>query len=455
MKRLVAKFGIAVLTLVGLAAPASPAAALSAGSDSGVNIGFAMSWNPMASPVGASASFLRDDAVSLSNCGSNEIEAPDYRGCSFLYQTELDGQAADTFIDIDNHNFGTVNAYDESAENAICGQDPNLFMLTNFNCFNSNSYGQIFRPTQSAQLTNFQMAISCKASEPISFYAVLYELEPGQNGASPVYSTIKGNPLGSFEITLSNCASSWQNKTFSASDFEIVDMDFGDPQLTAGTTYGVYFAGEFVPGSQIIDVDTLDVSGDVERTADVIRPYDGPVISSFPAGSSRPGGSAVFSGRNLDSISSIEVNGKKCLFELIDGQLFITLPSDLTTGTYDLNITSDYGTLIVQSAVFVAATAEGSSGAGTKRTDNSFRVYYFDPVGKGKVQFFVNGKEIAWVNATTDADPKLRSTLKDGLETSYLVREVELAQGKNVIEVYVDGERVKRVAYSLGGAIIG
>lgn len=454
MKRLVAKCCVVLLAVVGLAAPAAPALA-SEGSESGVNIGFAMSWSVGASPIGSSASFLQNDGETLNNCGGGELANPDYQGCSFLFETELDGQVADSFMDLANHPFGTIEPYDEANDDSICGQSPPFFVLTNFNCFNENSYGQIFRPTGSGSLTNFQMAITCLATETISIWAVLYELEAGVESTVPFtppvsFPKITGSPLGSYEITLDNCATSWQNKTFSSADFEIVDMDFGDPQLTAGTSYGVYFAGEFVPGAQIIDVATLDSSGDVERTSDVVRPYDGPVISSYPAGSSRPGGPAVFSGQNLSSISSVVVDGQECSFQIVNGELVVTLPTNLAPGSYDLNITSNFGNLTVQSALVITGVAEGSSGAGTKRTGDSFRIYYFDPVNKGKVQFFLNGEEIAWVSTTTDSDPKLRSTTKDGIDTSYLVRTLDLVSGKNVVEVFVDGERVKRVAYTLG-----
>jgi hypothetical protein len=72
--------------------------------------------------------------------------------------------------------------------------------------------------------------------------------------------------------------------------------------------------------------------------------------------------------------------------------------------------------------------------------DGTAKVWVFDVVGAGKVQIFVNGKEIAWVNATDASDPKLFN--------GYLVRTIELAEGKNIIEVFVDGERVRRTAYS-------
>lgn len=73
------------------------------------------------------------------------------------------------------------------------------------------------------------------------------------------------------------------------------------------------------------------------------------------------------------------------------------------------------------------------------------KMYTFDLVGKGKVQLFLNGKEIAWVRAETEDDPKLR---RIG-DRSYFVRTVDLEEGiKNVLEVYLNGERIQRVAHS-------
>jgi hypothetical protein len=118
----------------------------------------------------------------------------------------------------------------------------------------------------------------------------------------------------------------------------------------------------------------------------------------------------------------------------------------LKPGVYDLVIVSDSGTLTVQDGLRVAA---GSSSVGatsearpsTKlREDNTVKVWVFDVVGAGKVQIFHNGKEIAWVNTSDSSDSKLTA--------GYLVRTVDLAPGKNVIEVYVDGSRVDRKAYT-------
>ena len=87
----------------------------------------------------------------------------------------------------------------------------------------------------------------------------------------------------------------------------------------------------------------------------------------------------------------------------------------------------------------------------TKRLEGNAqaKLYAKSVVGKGKVQFYFNGKEIAWVRAIDETDPKLR-VITSGPMTgaNYLVRTVDLLEGKNILEIYVDGERVRRTAYS-------
>ncbi len=84
------------------------------------------------------------------------------------------------------------------------------------------------------------------------------------------------------------------------------------------------------------------------------------------------------------------------------------------------------------------------SNASVKRIGNNVRLMVDQVVGLGKVQFKINGKEIAWVRAVDAADPKLRQA--NG--RTYFVRHAALSKGKNTIEVYVDGKRVKRVSYA-------
>lgn len=68
------------------------------------------------------------------------------------------------------------------------------------------------------------------------------------------------------------------------------------------------------------------------------------------------------------------------------------------------------------------------------------KVFAKDIVGAGKVQIFVNGKEIAWINAVDANDLKLFG--------EYLVRTIELKSGKNAIEVFVNGVRSDCWAYA-------
>lgn len=70
-------------------------------------------------------------------------------------------------------------------------------------------------------------------------------------------------------------------------------------------------------------------------------------------------------------------------------------------------------------------------------------MYAKDPVAAGKVQFFVNGRELAWVRTVDQEDPKL---LRRGT-SSYLVRKVELLPGKNRFEILLNGERIFRATY--------
>jgi len=77
------------------------------------------------------------------------------------------------------------------------------------------------------------------------------------------------------------------------------------------------------------------------------------------------------------------------------------------------------------------------------------KFYAKNAIGAGKVQFMLNGREIAWVRAIEATDPKLRTVTAGPMAgVSYLVRTITLQPGKNALEIYVDGERVRRVAYT-------
>jgi len=110
--------------------------------------------------------------------------------------------------------------------------------------------------------------------------------------------------------------------------------------------------------------------------------------------------------------------------------------------------------LLVVLAVFVpAARADEPADRAsyfTKRVSVSeVKIYAKNPIGVGKVQFVVNGREVAWVRATSSRDPKLRLVTLQGETVGYLVRTAQLVPGqKNVIEIWVDNRRAWRAAYT-------
>jgi hypothetical protein len=176
--------------------------------------------------------------------------------------------------------------------------------------------------------------------------------------------------------------------------------------------------------------------------------YSGPQIySSSLSQLGQSGGQVTFTGVNLGSVSSIRIDDEELqLTEVTSSKIIAVVPAGLTLGLKDLEVQSDFGKLKVQSMMKIVADANLQFFAWTKNQNNgTVKMYAKNLIGVGKVRFFLNGEEIAWVRATSAEDPKLR-TAKGA---HYLVRTVNLVQGKkNVLEVYVEGIRIKRAAYS-------
>jgi hypothetical protein len=83
---------------------------------------------------------------------------------------------------------------------------------------------------------------------------------------------------------------------------------------------------------------------------------------------------------------------------------------------------------------------------------NEAKMYAKNPIGQGKVQFYLNGREVAWIRAVDETDPKLRLVTEGPMAgIGYLVRTVNLVAGKNALEIYVEGERLRRTAYTFIG----
>lgn len=221
----------------------------------GANVGFDFSWNDAANPSGHSASFLEADGITANNCSGGTMTAST-KTCNFVFDYRVNGavQATTshaarwiTWANPTSYADGKPTGSGCSSPTTGAG-DLGKAPLTLFDCFNSGSLGQVFRPSATGSLNQFRMSMTCLApsgSSAYDLYALLYELNP--EGTTLTGTT----PLGATLVNLTACptASTWRNKTFKESDFAMLPMSFGNAQVTAGKFYGVYLTGAGMPGA--------------------------------------------------------------------------------------------------------------------------------------------------------------------------------------------------------------
>jgi hypothetical protein len=125
---------------------------------------------------------------------------------------------------------------------------------------------------------------------------------------------------------------------------------------------------------------------------------------------------------------------------------------DRGVGTISASYDSDgsglgSGIIVASKTVTIGQADIKFSAWSSLKPDNQVKVYVKNPIGEGKIQIKVNGKEIAWTLATS---PGLiaGAALQFTGGAYYLVRTVNLTRGvKSAIEVYVDSKRLTRSAY--------
>lgn len=189
----------------------------------------------------------------------------------------------------------------------------------------------------------------------------------------------------------------------------------------------------------------------VQETAPAELIYEGPILSKFSTRTldvCKPT-SVTIAGTRLAGITG-SVNGVPVnVISTTDTSAVIEVPAGLTPGNkINLVVNSSYGTLTFQNAFDIPAAtcaADLSKGRWTQLQSDgkTVKIYAKDPIGDGKIQFFKDGKEIAWINAVDESDPKL--SFASGYP--YLVRSVVLNEGKNRFEIKLDGVRVWRATY--------
>lgn len=204
---------------------------------------------------------------------------------------------------------------------------------------------------------------------------------------------------------------------------------------------------------QVLELDITVTGTALELTIPQtsVPTYSGPILDNAPQTVTSLGGEVSYRGSNLASVKDLIVDGISMeITNLTDGSLTVQI-KPLAPGNYSIQLQSDTGTVTVQDALIVTIEIQEYVGPGTfvtKRiSDTEIKIYAKDMVSLGKVQFFVNGREIAWVRALDESDPKLRVVVGDGDELYYLVRTVVLDKRLR-IEIKVDGQRAKFATYN-------
>ena len=248
---------VAATLLVGRAEPLTASEA----GPNGVNVGFDFSWERAKAPGGYTASFLNADSVSLNNCGGANFTHTS-TGCNFVFNYRIAGISQPsvshsanwiTWTKPTTYTLGspsTTGCNSGAASTTAGGKAP----VTLFDCFNVHSFGQVFSPATTGRLSSMRFRMTCLVpwgATSLNLYAVLYRLT---DDASALSGT---GPIATAKLDLSSCptALSWDGKTFSDADFGWVSLPFKNVRLTSNTFYGVYFAGNGVPGTPPIGAD--------------------------------------------------------------------------------------------------------------------------------------------------------------------------------------------------------
>jgi flagellar motor protein MotB len=241
----------------------------------GVNVGFDFSWERAKAPGGYTASFLNTDSVSLNNCGGANFTHTS-TGCNFVFKYKVAGitqpsvaHSANwiTWTKPTSYTLGspsTTGCNSGAASTTAGGKAP----VTLFDCFNVHSFGQVFSPTSTGRLADMQFRMTCLVpwgANSLNLYAVLYRLA---DDASALSGT---GPIAVAKLDLSTCPSalSWDGKTFSDADFGWVTMPFKNVRVTSNTFYGVYFAGNGVPGTPPIGAEAAIAASKAPTTTTV------------------------------------------------------------------------------------------------------------------------------------------------------------------------------------------
>jgi hypothetical protein len=277
-------------------------------------------------------------------------------------------------------------------------------------------------------------AVQAGASVTLSSPNLMFVTNAG-TAASAHYSlgstTIKTDANGAFGDVqvLSTTAGKHTVTVTSGSGTTTTDVFFGAAADNAGSKVTITAPASVLPGSTLqVSAVVTDKFGNAVNTttgdATVAITYTGPglVVGTLPTETDANGRVqlSVLMGSNDRGTFSVTVTYKKAAN---------TPDADLIASTANVTVGS------------VAAVAGQARGWTKDMGDGTVKLYARDLVGAGKVTFYHNGNEVAWIRAIDATDPKL-NVLSDGM-----VRTRTLVSGRNVFEIKVNGvQLVRRIA---------
>lgn len=232
--------------LAALAFSSIPALAQGTVGPGGINIGFDFNWG--GSPPGYTASFINTGGTTVNNCSGGAAVNSTTSACSFAFTYSVGGTAQTPILPGGSYEtWMGANGQAGRFCDETSGLNNNTAPLTLFNCFNQNSFGQLFAPSSSGALSGITMNMTClnpAGTKLTGLTAVIYQLtNSGRN--------LPAAPLAQVPVDLSSCPTltNWNGHTFSAGDFATIPLNFTGVTVTAGSVYGVFFSG-LVPGQQ-------------------------------------------------------------------------------------------------------------------------------------------------------------------------------------------------------------
>lgn len=175
--------------------------------------------------------------------------------------------------------------------------------------------------------------------------------------------------------------------------------------------------------------------------------YTGPVIEKLTPNPVPRLETLTISGSSFSGVSQVQIGDVDVLQENLEvsaTEITLVIPEETALGQNTLKLIGSFGTLSYQNGVEITEALAATTDAGPRfevreMANGDLKLYAFGIVNQGKIQFMVNGKEMAWVRATSTNHKKLRSVSFAGGMQHYLVRTLKNPGGKT-IEIYQNSE---------------